>query len=131
MTLRDFAIKWYRKAFGAPSGTDIRDEGLDTVMDGNSAVEFCESAMETLVAEVAEGPRGIVATATGLALAGRRATAFLSGPDLAAAQDLLLSAAGKHRAPLLRPSADATAENQLECFRLMFVGKFVDENTGR
>ena len=48
----------------------------------------------------AEGPRGIIAAATGLALSGRRATAFLSGPDLAAAQDLLISAAGKH-APLV------------------------------
>ena len=36
----------------------------------------------------------------GLALAGRRATAFLSGTDIAAAQDLLISAAGKH-APLV------------------------------
>ena len=33
-------------------------------------------------------------------LAGRRATAFLSGTDIAAAQDLLISAAGKH-APLV------------------------------
>ena len=55
---------------------------------------------ETLSADAADGPRGIVAAATGLALAGRRATAFLSGPDVAAAQDLLLSAAGKH-APLV------------------------------
>ena len=105
MTLRDLAIRWYRKAFGAPAGTDIRDEGLDTVMDGNSAVAFCESAMEALVADVAEGPRGIVASATGLALAGRRATAFLSGPDLAAAQDLLLSAAGKHAPFVLHATA--------------------------
>ncbi len=51
---------------------------------------------EPLCAQSAEGPRGIVAAATGLALAGRRATAFLSGPDIAAAQDLLISAAGKH-----------------------------------
>jgi len=53
-----------------------------------------------LSAQSAEGPRGIVAAATGLALAGRRATAFLSGPDIAAAQDLLVSAAGQH-APLV------------------------------
>ncbi len=54
----------------------------------------------TLSAQTAEGPRGIVAAATGLALAGRRATAFLSGPDIAAVQDLLISAAGQH-APLV------------------------------
>jgi pyruvate-ferredoxin/flavodoxin oxidoreductase len=42
----------------------------------------------------------MVAAATGLALAGRRATAFLSGTEIAATQDLLISAAGKH-APLV------------------------------
>jgi len=126
--LRDRAIHWYRKVFGAPAGSDIRDEGLDTVLDGNSAVALTEAGIaghavlggsipsadadsvwlselahgntnlfgEALSAQSAEGPRGIVAAATGLALAGRRATAFLSGPDIAAAQDLLISAAGKH-----------------------------------
>ena len=130
--LRDFAIHWYRKTFGAPAGSDIREEGLDTVLDGNSAVALSEAGIashvvlggafpssdadavwlgelgqgnanlygEALAAQTAEGPRGIVAAATGLALAGRRATAFLSGPDIAAAQDLLISAAGKH-APLV------------------------------
>jgi len=130
--LRNIAIRWYRKAFGAPAGSDIREEGLDTVLDGNSAVALSEAGIashailggsfpshdadavwlselghgnanlygETLAAQTTEGPRGIVAAATGLALAGRRATAFLSGPDIAAAQDLLISAAGKH-APLV------------------------------
>ncbi|NNF40762.1 MAG: 4Fe-4S binding protein, partial [Woeseiaceae bacterium] len=126
--LRDIAIRWYRKAFGAPKGSDIRDEGLETVLDGNSAVALSEASIaghavlggsfpstdadpvwlgelgqghtnlygEALSAETADGPRGIVAAATGLALAGRRATAFLSGQDIAATQDLLISAAGKH-----------------------------------
>lgn len=126
--LRDRAIRWYRKTFGAPAGSDIRDEGLDAVLDGNSAVALSEAGIsghavlggsfpsadadpvwlgelghgntnlfgEALSAETADGPRGIVAAATGLALAGRRATAFLSGQDIAAAQDLLISAAGKH-----------------------------------
>ncbi len=128
--LRDFAVRWYRKAFGAPPGSDIREQGLVTVLDGNSAVALSEAGIashavlggsmpadsadavwlaeqgntnlygEALAAQTAEGPRGIVAAATGLALAGRRATAFISGPDIAAAQDLLLSAAGKH-APLV------------------------------
>jgi len=44
----------------------------------------------------AEGPRGALAAALGQALAGLRATAFLSGPDLAAAGDLLQAAAGQH-----------------------------------
>ncbi len=130
--LRTMAIRWYRKVFGAPAGSDIRDEGLETVLDGNSAVALSEAGIaghavlggsfpsadadsvwlgelehgntnlfgEALSAQSAEGPRGIVAAATGLSLAGRRATAFLSGPDIAAAQDLLVSAAGKH-APLV------------------------------
>ena len=131
-TLRTMAIHWYRKVFGAPPGTDIREEGLSTVLDGNSAVALSEASIagyavlggsmpssdaervwrsqiehgranlygEPLAAQAAEGPHGMVAAATGLALAGRRATAFLSGPDVAAAQDLLMSAAGKH-APLV------------------------------
>ena len=130
--IRNLAIQWYRKAFGAPAGADIREQGLDTVLDGNSAVALSEAAVashavlggsspaaeadtvwlrelerggtnlfgETLSADAADGPRGIIAAATGLALAGRRATAFLSGQDAAAVQDLLLSAAGKH-APLV------------------------------
>ena len=120
--LRNLAIDWYRKAFGAPAGSDIRDEGLDCVLDGNSAVALSEAAIAThavlggaapaadadavwlnqldhgatnlfgepLSAQTAEGPRGIVAAATGLALAGRRATAFLSGSEVAAVQDLSL-----------------------------------------
>ncbi len=43
-----------------------------------------------------EGPRGALAAAIGQSMAGRRATAFLSAPDLAAAQDLLANAAGRH-----------------------------------
>jgi pyruvate-ferredoxin/flavodoxin oxidoreductase len=130
--MRDIAIHWYRKVFGAPPGSDIREEGLDTVLDGNSAVALSEAGIashavlggalpsadadavwlgelkhggtnvfgEALASQAAEGPRGIVAATTGLALAGRRATAFVSGTDIAAAQDLLISAAGKH-APLV------------------------------
>ena len=98
--LRSVAIRWYRKVFGAPPGSDIREEGLDTVLNGNDAIRLSESSISSHVVESAEGPRGNVASATGLALAGRRATAFLSGTDIAAAQDLLTSAAGKH-APLV------------------------------
>ncbi len=51
---------------------------------------------EALVGCMAEGPRGALAAAIGLSLAGTRASAFLSGPDLASAQDLLATAAGRH-----------------------------------
>ncbi len=129
-SLRETAVRWYRRAFGAPAGSDIREEGLLTVLDGNSAVALAEAGIashavlggsipaaaadevwlaergnrnlygEALSAQSAEGPRGVIAATTGLALAGRRATAFISGPDIAASQDLLVSAAGKH-APLV------------------------------
>ena len=42
--LRNAAIHWYRKVFGAPAGSDIRDEGLDCVLDGNTAVELAENS---------------------------------------------------------------------------------------
>jgi len=48
----------------------------------------------------AEGPRGAVAGALGLAMGGTRATVFLAAPDLTAAQDLLRLAAGR-RLPLV------------------------------
>ena len=136
--MRNTAIRWYRKVFGAPAGSDIREEGLDTVLDGNTAVALSEAGIAThavlggaapvdpadgvwlgevahgtnlfgqaLAAQSAEGPRGIVAAATGLALAGRRATAFLSGTDIAACQDLLMSAAGKHVPLVLHVGARA------------------------
>ena len=98
--MRSIAIDWYRKMFGAPAGSDIREEGLDTVLDGHTAVSISEANIASHAIQAAEGPRGMVAAATGLALAGRRATAFLSGAELAATQDLLISAAGKH-APLV------------------------------
>lgn len=53
-----------------------------------------------LADHTAEGPRGALATALGLAMGGTRATAFLSSPDLAAALDLLIAAAGR-RVPLV------------------------------
>ena len=98
--MRSIAIRWYRKVFGAPVGSDIREEGLDTVLDGNTAVSLSEAAITSHAVRNAEGPRGRVAAATGMALAGRRAAAFLSGTEIAASQDLLTSAAGKH-APLV------------------------------
>jgi pyruvate-ferredoxin/flavodoxin oxidoreductase len=139
--LRNIAIRWYREVFGAPAGSDIREEGLDCVLDGNSAVALSEAGIashavlggslpsaaadsvwlgelerggtnlfgEALSAQTTEGPRGIVAAATGLALAGRRATAFLSGTDIAAAQDLLISAAGKHVPLVLHVGTRAAA----------------------
>jgi len=48
----------------------------------------------------AEGPRGALAAAIGLALTGARATCFLSAPDLSGCRDLLASASAR-RLPLV------------------------------
>ena len=45
--LRNVAIDWYRKVFGAPAGSDIRDEGLDCVLDGNAAIALTEAGIAT------------------------------------------------------------------------------------
>ena len=45
--LRNTAIRWYRKVFGAPAGSDIREQGLDTVLDGNTAVALSEAGIAT------------------------------------------------------------------------------------
>ena len=44
----------------------------------------------------AEGPKGGLAAATGLSMSGVRATAFISGQDLASLQELLSSISGRH-----------------------------------
>ena len=65
-SLRNIAIHWYRKAFGAPAGSDITDEGLDTVLDGNSAVALSEAAISSPLLESSiEGARGILLNITG------------------------------------------------------------------
>lgn len=107
--MRDIAIHWYRRVFGAPPGSDIREEGLDSVLDGNAAVSLMETALSSEAVQSSEGPRGRIAAATGMALAGRRATAFLSGTDIAAGQDLLSSAAGKHTPMVLHVATRAVA----------------------
>ena len=122
--LNDIAIRLYRRFFRkAGAGTDL---SADTVLDGNSAAALAEAgicsaaavtgtgpAAETLWRQLvwqqdtnlfgeplqtldSEGPRGAIAAASGLMLAGRRATAFLSGSDLAGCEDLLRSAVGRH-----------------------------------
>ncbi|OOZ39406.1 hypothetical protein BOW53_11650 [Solemya pervernicosa gill symbiont] len=125
------AISLYRRLFGdADSGS--ADSGLETLLDGNSAVALTEAAIvesaalgstypangaelawraesllrgenrfgQPLNGYSAEGSRGALAAAIGLAMTGQRATAFLSGPDLAASQDLLREAVGR-RLPLV------------------------------
>jgi len=66
---------------------------------------------EPLAGVDAPGPRSVLATALGLSLAGERAGAFLSGPDLIAAQDLLASAAGRHLPLVIHLACRATASH--------------------
>ena len=126
-SLNTMAIRLYRRLFASSAGERWED-GVEAVLDGNSAVAVTEagiagaSALGTsfpggganqawrceqeqrdtdafggLIATCeTEGPRGALAAASGLAMAGSRATAFVSGQDIAAAQDLLRTAAGRH-----------------------------------
>jgi len=133
------AIKLYRTLFGAPPGSTLAEQGVDTVLDGNSAVALSEAMITqdavmggsfptssadltwrsqvggvnlfggSLAAHQAEGPRGAIAAAIGLALAGRRVTSFLSGPDISSVQDLLVSAAGRNLPLVLHLSNRALA----------------------
>jgi pyruvate-ferredoxin/flavodoxin oxidoreductase len=107
-------------------------DGVETVLDGNTAVAIAEAAIADSAALAtgfpgsaantawqaeqqrnqnnmfsgllgsvdAESGRGALAAAIGLALGGQRATAFLDSQELAAAQDLLINAAGR-RLPLV------------------------------
>lgn len=125
--LNSMAIRLYRRLFGAKAG-DLPEDGVQTVLDGSSAVAVTEAGIaecaalgssfpgdgaglawrseqeqrksnvfgELLASWDTEGGRGSLAAAMGLAMSGQRATAFLSGQDLASTLDLLKSAAGRH-----------------------------------
>ena len=62
-----------------------------------------------LASQTCEGPRGSLAAAIGLAMGGHRATAFVNGQDLAASQDLLVSAVGRHLPLVVHLSTRALA----------------------
>ena len=122
LSFNDIAVRLYRRLSpAAKRGTSA--VAADSALDGNSAVAHIETQIadaallssaypvngagrtwlratadlmpprETLIAE---GPRGALAAAIGQTMAGRRACAFFSGPELAANQDLLANAAGRH-----------------------------------
>jgi pyruvate-ferredoxin/flavodoxin oxidoreductase len=121
------AMRLYRRLF-ANKAVSLPEDGVETVLDGNSAVAVTEAGIaegaalgtsfpsgnanlawrseqeqrksnafgELLATWDAEGGRGSLAAAMGLAMSGQRATAFLSGQDLASSLDLLKSATGRH-----------------------------------
>ncbi len=125
-------IRLYRRLFGTPTPAGQLPDGVETVLDGNTAVAITEACIADsaglgasfpsddtglawrseqqrngsnmfgglLQSHEAEGARGALAAATGMSMAGQRAAVFLSSQDLAGAQDLLVSAAGR-RLPLV------------------------------
>lgn len=118
--MKDALIRAYRKYFGSPTAAQDHAAGAWTVMDGESAVALCEMAIaQSLLTNLdlgagsqaddtlnafgrpvartkVQGARAVLATAIGSTMAGRRTAAFLDGKGMAAAQDLLLSASGRH-----------------------------------
>ncbi len=122
----DTAISLYRRLFGTPEMAGRLADGVETVLDGDTAVAIAEACIADTAAigsgglawlsEMqrsgrnmlggplgsldAEGPRGALAAATGLAMAGQRATVFFNSQELSAALDLLTSAANQ-RLPLV------------------------------
>ncbi len=109
-----------------PGATEVvSPAGIAAVLDGETAVALTEACMAeaaslgaasaaalawktqqreqhvnvfgaALSAQEFSDPRGILAAALGLAMAGIRATAFLSAGELASARDLLAMAADRH-----------------------------------
>lgn len=83
-------------AEGAALGSSFPAAGSDLAWRSEQEQRKSNAFGELLATWDAEGGRGSLAAAMGLAMAGQRATAFLSGQDLASTQDQLKSAAGRH-----------------------------------
>lgn len=120
-SLMDTAINLYRKFLGSAI-PDQEGQGPSMVLYGDQAIAIAEATItqsrklsfaaneyfealsigetkgagERENAAANESARGSLASAIGLSLSGRRATSFLTSADIAGAQDLLLSAAGRH-----------------------------------
>ncbi|VAX10123.1 Pyruvate-flavodoxin oxidoreductase [hydrothermal vent metagenome] len=135
--MNSIAIRLYRRLFAASKG--LKEDGVETVLDGNTAVAITEAGItgaaalgSTFPGDAAnqawrseherrdadafgglltscetDGPRGALAAAMGLAMSGGRATAFLSGQDIAAAQDLLRTAVNRHLPLVLHVESNA------------------------
>lgn len=128
-SLTTSAIALFHRFFGHSAEAEHDyPAGVETVLDGNTAVAITEACIAeaaglggtfptegasftwkaeqarkiinclggTLNSREAEAPRGALAAAIGQTMAGIRTTLFISGPDLASAQDLLVMAAGRH-----------------------------------
>ena len=120
--LSGIAVRLYRKYSKPTHGAE--DEIL-TLLTGNRAVVIAEAAIsesavlggdvnlekswheqiekngsnvfnQPLTSIATKGAREAVASAIGLSLAGKRATAFVTGQNIGAIQDLLFTASGRH-----------------------------------
>ncbi len=132
LNLTETAIRLYRQIFGSPEFAGQLADGVETVLDGNTAIAVTEACItevaalgggfleqgaalawlseqerlchnffdEKLSVQYADSPRGALASAIGVSLAGHRSTVFLSAHDIASCQDLLLTAVGR-RLPLV------------------------------
>ncbi len=137
------AIRLYRRLFGTPALAGQLPDGVETVLDGNTAVAITEACIADsagfgaafpaegaglawrseqqrtgnnmfgglLHSHEADGARGALAAASGMSMAGQRAAVFLASQDLAGAQDLLVSAAGR-RLPLVVHMANRALASQ-------------------
>ena len=121
--LTEMAVRLYRKYLSDNRGGS--GEEIQILLSGAQAVavaeaSICESAVQggdeellrswqeqidqhgqnvfgkPLTSIVGNSARSSVASAIGLSLAGKRATTFVTGQNVGAAQDLLFSAAGRH-----------------------------------
>ena len=131
------ALRLLRQLIGSPDHSQTDDSGTLLTLDGHSAVAMLEAGISDaaglgasirgrgadlvwrlerqrrtdgdLHGHPADGARGALATAIGASLAGMRATAFINANDLAAVQDLLVSARGRHLPLVLHVSNQALA----------------------
>ncbi len=96
-SLNQIAIRLYRRLYGRSPTAAYSAEG-ELVLDGRTAVSMAEATAGSVVetGRAHPGGRAALAAAMGRAMAGQRTAAFLSGPELAAAQDLLRNTAGRH-----------------------------------
>ncbi len=86
------ARRLYHRLLGRRAEAGPADLGTLTEADGAGAVAAIEASISDPAIAGRDG-RGRLAATLGLAAAGRRAAAFLSGPELAASVDLLAQAA--------------------------------------
>ena len=121
-SFNEIAVRLYRRLSPA-SKRQTAAAAADSALDGNSAVAHVEARIADVAtlsraypangaswtwqrasaglippreSLAAESPRGALAAAIGQTMAGRRACACFSGAELAANQDLLANAAGRH-----------------------------------